>query len=342
MAARVPADPMTPLDAPLTPPRPRVRAEARPTSVSARLRPTSAHTRLLGVAGALLLAVSACSSEPETQPSEDPHASVSTATPGGTGGGAGDGASVAPGSAEADTGDAETGEAGTDGAASDEQAAAVVESLELGERKDQVMAEAAAQRAATFGFVRQRAATAEEIAQTREDNRARLSDAARTVVEPAACKAPITALDFSPILLDSDDVTRVDVGADSFVGTGTIEIARLDGPARQRVERHLQTVNTLVSDCPEMTMTVTEGATSVNFTLTTSTPELSEGSTAQSGLIWQRWPVSDETQKLTAQVLTTTTPDAVIMVSFAGQEAAGERQFTVMAEEIIAAAQAAG
>ena len=226
--------------------------------------------------------------------------------------------------------------------ASDEKAADVVEQLHLGDRKDQKMAAAGAERAASFGFVRQRAATAEEIATTREDNTSRLRDSARTTVEPARCKAPLNALDFSPILLDQEQVSRVDVGADSFTGTGTVEVATLDGPARQRVEQHLQTVNELLADCSEMTMTVKDGDSTVEYRLTTARPALSDGTPAQSGITWTRHPVGDEQNSLTAQVLTATTSDAVVMVSFVGQPAAGDKEFTLMAEEILAAAERAG
>ncbi|MBD4502018.1 hypothetical protein GUG79_12575, partial [Xanthomonas citri pv. citri] len=68
--------------------------------------------------------------------------------------------------------------------------AAAPEGLGLGDRQDERVAEAAAERAATFGFVRQRAATAEEIDAAREDFRDRRADADRTTVQPAQCKAP--------------------------------------------------------------------------------------------------------------------------------------------------------
>ena len=161
-------------------------------------------------------------------------------------------------------------------------------------------------------------------------------------MEPSECKAPLNALDFSPILLDQEEVSRVDVGAGSFTGTGTVEVATLDGPARQRVEKHLQTVNTLLTDCSEMTMTVTEGDSTVEYVLTTEKPDLSDGTPAQSAITWTRHPASDEENTLTAQVLTATTADSVVMVSFVGQQAAGDKEFTIMAEEIVAAAERAG
>ena len=203
------------------------------------------------------------------------------------------------------------------------------------------MAEAAAERAATFGFVRQRAATAEEIDAAREDSRDRRADADRTTVQPAQCKAPLTALDFSPIALDGAEATRVDVGADTFTGTGTVEVARLTGQGRQDVERHIQTVNALRADCREMTMTVQEGDATVDYRLEVSDAPLSDGTPAQSALVWERTVASESEPQLTAQVLTAVTSDAVVMVSFVGRPEAGRKEFTLIAEEMLAAALAA-
>lgn len=286
-----------------------------------RLPARRAARRCAGLALAALLALTGCA------PGDDDGAGTS----------APDGASASAG---------QDGDASADDAkpepASEQEAADVVDQLDLGDRQDQRMAAAAAERAASFGFVRRRAATDEEISTTREDNAARLRDASRTTVEPSECKAPLNALDFSPILLDQEEVSRVDVGAGSFTGTGTVEVARLDGPARQRVEKHLQTVNTLLTDCSEMTMTVTEGDSTVDYVLTTEKPDLSDGTPAQSAITWTRHPASDEENTLTAQVLTATTADSVVMVSFVGQQAAGDKEFTIMAEEIVAAAERAG
>ncbi|WP_404463414.1 hypothetical protein LG274_06140 [Micrococcus antarcticus] len=222
------------------------------------------------------------------------------------------------------------------------EASSAAAGLDLGDRPDQRMAEAAALRAATFGFIRQQAASEQEIAAAREDSRQRQADGGRTTVEPASCKPPLAALDFSPILLDQEEVTRVDVGADSFSGTGTVEVATLDGPGRQQVEQHLQTANSLLADCRQMDMTVREGGGTEDYRLLTRPAELSDGSPAQSGLVWQRSLASEESPQLTAQVLTAVAGDQVVMVSFSGQDQAGERQFTLMAEEILAAALRAG
>lgn len=248
-----------------------------------------------------------------------------------TGCGADRGSSPEQASAPADAAHADAGEA-----------APAPEGLGLGERQDERMAAAAAERAVDFGLVRQRAATAEEMTAARQDSRARRADADRTTVEPAACKAPLTALDFSPISVDGQEATRVDMGADSFTGTGTVEVARLTGGGRQEVERHLQTVNALLADCRETTMTVREAEASVDYRLTVSEAPLSEGSPAQSGLVWERTLASESEPQLTAQVLTAVTSDAVVMVSFVGRPEAGGKEFALIAEEMLAAALAAG
>lgn len=210
--------------------------------------------------------------------------------------------------------------------------------LELGDRPDQVRAEAAAARAATFGFTRQGAASAQEVERARADARSRATDGGRVEVQPAACKAPLAALDFSPILLEQEEVTRVDVGADTFAGTGTVEVAALDGAGRLRVEQHVQTVHALLADCGTMEVTSREGGESASYTLQMREADLSEGSPAQSGYVYTRTPQGQDAPASAAQILTAVAGDHVVMVSFTGQPQAAERQFTLMAEEMLAAA----
>ena len=50
---------------------------------------------------------------------------------------------------------------------------------------------------------------------------------------------------------------------------------------------------------------------------------------------------SESEPQLTAQVLTAVTSDAVVMVSFVGRPEAGRKEFTLIAEEMLAAALAA-
>lgn len=228
--------------------------------------------------------------------------------------------------------------AGAEKAGTPSSAAGAPGGLELGDRPDQVRAEAAAARAATFGFTRQAAAGAEEVEQARQDARSRATDGGRIEVQPAACKAPLAALDFSPILLDQEEVTRVDVGAETFAGTGTVEVAALDGEGRRRVEEHVQTVGALLADCGTMEVTSREDGETAAYTLRMREADLSEGTPAQSGYVYTRTPQGQVAPASAAQILTAVAGDHVVMVSFTGQPQAAERQFTLMAEEMLAAA----
>jgi len=62
---------------------------------------------------------------------------------------------------------------------------------------------------------------------------------------------------------------------------------------------------------------------------------------AQSALVGERTVASESEPQLTAQVLTAVTSDAVVMVSFVGRPEAGRKEFTLIAEEMLAAALAA-
>ena len=228
--------------------------------------------------------------------------------------------------------------AGAQQAGTPSSAAGLPGALELGDRPDQVRAEAAAARAATFGFTRQGAASEPEVERARQDARSRATDGGRIEVQPAACKAPLAALDFSPILLDQEEVTRVDVGADTFAGTGTVEVAALDGEGRRRVEEHVQTVGALLADCGTMEVTSREDGETATYTLRMREADLSEGTPAQSGYVYTRTPQGQVAPASAAQILTAVAGDHVVMVSFTGQPQAAERQFTLMAEEMLAAA----
>jgi hypothetical protein len=208
-----------------------------------------------------------------------------------------------------------------------------------GARADQRAAGAAAARAGSFGFVNQVTADDAEIAQTREEARLRQTNTSGTTVEPAACKAPLTAVDWSPILMPGADASRIDFGSDTFAGTGTVEVATLEDAAV--VRDHLANVERLVADCPELSMTVTDAnlqASAFDFTARASAS--GEGN-VESGLVWTRTPAGSGGtggEETTAQVLIGQTEDHVVMVSFiGGAEVAGE-EFTTMAEQILVAA----
>ncbi|HEY4615807.1 MAG TPA: hypothetical protein VIG75_10115 [Citricoccus sp.] len=267
----------------------------------------------LTVAGALLVAgllAAGCSSPPEDAAPADPHGFAVPGQP----------TSAASGAPE--------GEPQPDPAeASATEAPAA--------RADQRAVGAAAERAASFGFTHQVTATDAEIDRTREETRLRQTNSSGTTVDPAGCKAPLTAVDWSPILVPGADASRLDFGSEGFAGTGSIEVAALEDPAV--LERHLANVERLVEQCPELRMTVTdENLQESSYDLTARTPD-ADGEGVESSLVWTRTPAGggDET---TAQVLIGRAGDHVAMVSFIGRPEVAGDEFTTMAEEVLAAA----
>ncbi|MEW1981356.1 hypothetical protein AB0333_10550 [Citricoccus sp. NPDC079358] len=240
--------------------------------------------------------------------------------------------------ADAQSGDGGEGETTTDGGSpASGPASADPDATEAADaRADQAAVGAAAERAASFGFTNQVSATDTEIAATREDARLRQTNSSGTTVEPARCKSPLTAVDWSPILMPEADASRLDFGSETFAGTGTVEVASLEDAGV--VEEHLANVERLVADCPELTMTVTDSnlqQSTFDFTARTSAAE-----GADSGLVWTRTPAGGDTAT-TAQVLIGQTAEHVVMVSFIGDSEVAGEEFTAIAEQILAAAEGA-
>ncbi len=265
---------------------------------------------VVGLAAVLLIA--GCSADPQANDGgvpANPHGITATAVPEST-------ADVGPGAGSA-TGSPDDGAAPSEAAES---------------RADQRAVGAAAERAASYGFTQQMSATDTAIADTREQARLRQTNTSGTTVDPSECKAPLTAVDWSPILMVGADASRVDFGSETFAGTGTVEVASLaDSTA---VRQHREDVERLVADCPRLTMAVTDqdgGTSSFDFTARDSD---ATGDGVDSGLVWTRTP-STGGAPTTAQVLIGQTAGHVVMVSFiGGSEVAGE-EFTTMAEQIL-------
>ncbi|MFC7403385.1 hypothetical protein [Citricoccus sp. GCM10030269] len=229
-------------------------------------------------------------------------------------------------------------------------------------RPDQQAAASAANRAGSFGFTNQAAATQEAIVESRDEARRRQSNTTGTTVEPADCASPLTAIDWSPILMPDAEASRVDFGSETFAGTGTVEVASLEDA--EVVRDHMRSVDQLVAECPELSLTVADS--SVQGSSSSASSDSSSSSSvydvtaraseadADSALVWTRTPAGgqsggaengaeDEAEggnegQTTVQVLMDQTDDYVVMVSFiGGSEVAGE-EFTTMAEEILATA----
>ena len=92
-----------------------------------------------------------------------------------------------------------------------------------------VAAETGMERAASFGFDAAGFYTEDAM----EDFRTQMSDSlqegeADADIQPASCAEPLIAVDWAPLLLDTEAV-RVDFGSETFTGTGSLEIAEVDG-----------------------------------------------------------------------------------------------------------------
>ncbi|GAA4774546.1 hypothetical protein [Citricoccus nitrophenolicus] len=230
--------------------------------------------------------------------------------------------------------------AGTSGApgggsgASASEGAAVAEAADA--RPDQRAVGAAAERAASYGFTNQVSATDLAIADTREEARLRQTNTSGTTVDPGECKAPLTAVDWSPILMPGAEASRIDFGSEAFAGTGTVEVASLEDPAM--VEQHLASVERLVSECPELAMTVTDQDQQASTFEFTARGSEASGGAVDSGLVWTRTPAAGG-GTTTAQVLIGRTAEHVVMVSFIGGEEVAGEEFATMAEQVLAAAE---
>ncbi|XKH53211.1 hypothetical protein LG293_03565 [Citricoccus nitrophenolicus] len=310
--------------------------QQRRNSVGARRLPRpGARMAALGLAGMLVLA--GCSGGVSDQDGNDggvpanPHG-ITAENPSG---------SAMPTAGE----DGQSGEGAEDGAgagggspASGTSSAEPAETEAADARADQAAVGAAAERAASFGFTNQVSATDTEIAATREDARLRQTNSSGTSVEPASCKSPLTAVDWSPILMPGADASRLDFGSETFAGTGTVEVASLEDAGV--VEDHLANVERLVADCPELTMTVTDSnlqQSTFDFTARTSA---AKGDGVDSGLVWTRTPAGGGAET-TAHVLIGQTAEHVVMVSFIGDSEVAGEEFTAIAEQILAAAEGA-
>lgn len=218
-------------------------------------------------------------------------------------------------------------------------------------------AEAGMARASSFGFDNAGFATDPAVEDLRESMEGSLAgDDADPGVEPAECEEPLAAVDWTPLLLETD-VSRVDFGSETFTGTGSIEIAQLeDDDAEARAAEHVEHVENLVASCPQTEFTLAEAEYALEISpveLETLSPASEGGSTvayswersfADSGDSGDEADASEDGEQpegaeladgtTVAQILFTEADDDVVMVSFIGEPAAGSAEFTEMAEAI--------
>lgn len=217
-------------------------------------------------------------------------------------------------------------------------------------------AEAGMERASSFGFDSAGFFTEDAVEEFRDQMGESMAEGADEVeVDPEQCADPLAAVDWAPLLLDSD-AARVDFGSETFTGTGSIEVADVsDAEDSERVDEHFDHVRALVESCPEVAFSRFDS----DFALKVSAVEPDELEPAGQGhrgtiaYSWERgFGSSDEDQgaetmegaaddeahsgdgTVVAQILFTRKDDDVVMVSFIGEPAAGSSEFTEMAESI--------
>lgn len=202
----------------------------------------------------------------------------------------------------------------------------------------QEAAEAGMERAASFGFDTAGFYTEDAVEEFREQ----MAESppigeADPDVRPASCAEPLVAVDWAPLLLDTD-VVRVDFGSETFTGTGSIEIASVGASEdSSRVREHMEHVSTLVESCEEVSVTQMETSYELEFepVATQGLTEVDDQGEGTVGYIRTR-ALSGEQQDgmIVAQILFTREDEDLVMVSFIGEPAAGSQEFTEIAEAI--------
>ncbi|GAB3186705.1 hypothetical protein [Nesterenkonia suensis] len=196
------------------------------------------------------------------------------------------------------------------------------------------------ERASSFGFDSAGFYTEAAVEEFRDQMVGSLADGEVDVdVAPASCAEPLAAVDWAPLLLGSD-AARVDFGSETFTGTGSIEIAELDGEdSAARVQEHMDHVRHLVESCPEVQLTQLDA----DYVLVMDDVDLEDlppADGAGDGTVgYSRTRALADAQDdgmIAAQILFTRQGDDVVMVSFIGEAAAASQEFTAMAEAITA------
>ncbi|MDS2173196.1 hypothetical protein Q7C18_10845 [Nesterenkonia sp. CL21] len=225
---------------------------------------------------------------------------------------------------------------------SDGDAAEGEQSPRAGSDRLVAAAEAGMERASTFGFDSAGFYTEAAVEEFREQMEGSLAEGDADVeVDPATCAEPLAAVDWAPLLLGSD-AARVDFGSETFTGTGSIEIAEIadDGEAAARVQQHMDHVRSLVESCPQVRLTQMDADYVLEFSeieLEALRPAEGDGDGTVGYARTRSLADAEEDGMIGAQILFTRAGDDVVMVSFIGEPAAAQEEFTAMAEAVTAA-----
>ena len=210
---------------------------------------------------------------------------------------------------------------------------------------DQQAAAAGTSKAMELGFDQIQTASDDDLDVVRQDAQERAGNVEDMTVTPESCAKPIAQLDWSPILADSESITRIDFGRSNFNGAGSIEVAGItedtggSPEATEQVASHLQAVTDITTDCNDITMMLADESepdwAELEYTFNAEPIETDSGS----GLLWQRYPSDDaEGQTTTAMTLMTQHEGYVVMVAFIGEKEIADDEFTDIGETVLSTA----
>ncbi len=210
---------------------------------------------------------------------------------------------------------------------------------------DQQAAAVGTSKAMELGFDQVQAASDDDLDVVRQDAQERAGNVEDMTVTPESCATPLAQLDWSPILADSESITRIDFGRSNFNGAGSIEVAGItedtggSPEATEQVTAHQQAVTDITTDCNDLTMMLADESepdwAELEYTFNAEPIETDSGS----GLLWQRYPSDDgEGQTTTALTLMTQHEGYVVMVAFIGEKDIADDEFTDISETILSTA----
>lgn len=210
---------------------------------------------------------------------------------------------------------------------------------------DQQAAAAGTAKAMELGFDQIQTASDEDLDTVRQDAQERAGNVEDMTVSPESCAKPIAQLDWSPILADSETITRIDFGRSNFNGAGSIEVAGItddtggSSQTEDQIAAHQQAVIDITTDCNDLTMMLADESepdwAELEYTFNAEPIETDSGS----GLLWQRYPSDGgEGQTTTALTLMTQHEGYVVMVAFIGEKEIADDEFTDIGETVLSSA----
>ncbi|WP_372697249.1 hypothetical protein [Arthrobacter sp. JSM 101049] len=179
------------------------------------------------------------------------------------------------------------------------------------------------QRAASYNFTLAAVASPQDLEALRAAPQDTLEGA---TVDPAACRAAVQQLNWSPAQL-GQDAARTDFAAQGVEATGSIEVARITD--RAALDAHYATVEQMLGDCADVSLSISGS----DVPLRSTTPDL-QSKAVDSALLWSRAAQGSDLRQQ-ALVLIGERDGYVAMVSFIATDGLDDGKFAQLAEGIL-------